>query len=53
MYGREINSPTTSITRSPAVSGARDEAPRARFIATSGNAISSAVRNWLETSPRT
>jgi hypothetical protein len=36
----EISSPTTSITTSCAV-------------ATSGRAISKAVRNWLETSPRT
>ncbi len=41
MYGFEISSPTTSM-----VTGR----PR---LSTSGSAISSAVRNWLDTSPRT
>ena len=35
MYGREINSPTTSM--------------RTGSVATKGKAISKAVKNWLDT----
>ncbi len=41
MYGFEISSPSTSTTATPLL------------VRTSGSVISSAVRNWLDTSPRT
>ena len=41
MYGFEISSPSTSTTILPS------------FAFTSGSVISNAVRNWLDTSPRT